>query len=210
MSQGDPEWFEKRSKIPTASEFSRFATNDGELRKGRNKDAPFGLAEGALTYLSEKLAERVAEGWAKSSFKGSPDIERGHELEHKARKFLAFEIGQDIDEVGICISDCGRFASSPDGLIGGLVPVELKAPDFHTAIRYQIEGGGVPDEYIVQCHGHLVVTGAPHMWFCAYTVNTRIPNILVRVERDQVTERLAKSVATFCDYLDEAESKFLT
>lgn len=204
--QGSDEWWQARRGIPTASNFDRFTqTVSGKLSTAKgNKNA---LSQGALTYCDELIAESV--GWAKDEFKGSPDIERGHELEAQARKFLAFEIGADIEEVGICLSDCGRYAASPDGLLERAIPVELKCPDYHTQVGYLRQGGGLPPKYKAQVHGQLVVTGAPYAYFCAYTVNPKLRNILVKVERDEYTENLAETVREFCDRLEAIKQTVL-
>ncbi len=196
--QGSDAWWQARRGRPTSSEFGRFtAAVSGDLSRSKDKK---GLSQGALTYASEKLAESV--GWAKDEFKGSPDIERGHQLEDMARNFLAFELGEDVEEVGICLSECERYAASPDGLIGGAIPIELKCPDFHTQIRRHLDGGGLPSDYKAQVHGQMIVTGAPYAWFCSYVVNAQIPNLLIKVERDSYTENLKKSVMEFCDRLE--------
>lgn len=195
--QGSNEWWDARKGRPTASEFKRFTTPSGKLSKAKTGD---GLSQGATTYASELLAENF--GWIKSEFSGSPDIERGLQLENMARNFLAFEVGEKVKEVGICISDCGRYAASPDGMIIGGIPIELKCPDMHTQIRYLMNGGGIPSDYLAQVHGQMVVTGAPFAWFCSYVADARIPNILIRVERDTYTESLKGAVEEFCDRLE--------
>jgi hypothetical protein len=198
-NQGSDAWWKARRGRPTASEFSRFINTSGGLSTARAK-GDNGLSVGAKTYAAEKIAEGL--GWTKAEFAGSPDIERGHQLESMARSFLAFELGKDVEEVGICISDCGRYAASPDGMIGGTVPIEVKCPDLHTQVRRMLDGGGLPAEYKAQVHGQMIVTGAPYSWFCSYVVDTRVPNILIKVERDEYTTKLEESIKDFCDRLE--------
>ena len=259
--QGSPGWWAARRGIPTASEFKRFAKEDGTLRReqgsfevkipvdeardalalmssqgvadsrfacesdfkeaerqladiGRKKyvrlsrEDERGLSEGAMGYIAELIAEGI--GWQRDEFRGSPDIERGNILEGEARRFLNFETGQEFHETGFCLSDCGRFGSSPDGIADDGTPCELKAPDHHTMIKYLSNGAGVPDDYLTQVHGHLVVTGAPFCWFLAYSLHPQLRPILVKVERNETTERLAESVAEFCDHLENTRKKVLS
>lgn len=204
MPQGQQEWWDARKGIPTASAFDKFTTPTGALSSAKSGD---GLSQGATTYASTLIAESL--GWVKDDFKGSPDIERGHQLESMARNYLAFEIGEEIPEVGFCLSDCGRYGGSPDGLIDGRIPIELKCPDLHTQVRYHLDGGGLPAAYKAQVHGQMIVTGAPYAWFCAYVADARVPNILLKVERDEYTEKLKRSVEQFCDRLDELKRQII-
>ena len=192
-------------ELQVMSNAVRYSTTRTELL---NRNAKRELSEGAQTYAAELAAETL--GWAKTEFKGSPDIERGNQLESMARSYLAFELGQDISEVGICLSDCERYAASPDGLTVETIPVELKCPDQHTQIKYLMNGGGLPPQYKAQVHGQMIVTGAPYAWFCAYVGDSRIPNILEKVERDDYTEELKADVEEFCDRLEAIKDEFLT
>lgn len=208
--QGSPEWHAARAGVPTASEFKRFVNERGELRRPRAKSSNQPLSDGGMTYIAELIAESI--GWQKSEFLGSPDIERGHQLEDRARKFLAFEIDDDIEEVGFCLSDDERYGASPDGMTSEGVPVELKCPDYHTQVKYLMAQNGtpaVPFEYVAQVHGHMLVTGADACYFCAFTMHPKLAPILLKVERNEITERLAESVAEFCDVLDEVRKGVL-
>ena len=199
--QGSSEWWAARAGVPTASEFGRIITPvEGKRAKWDS-------------YLAEKVAEAV--GWRKVEFRGSPDIERGKMLEAEARRWLAFELGEDIEECGFCVSDCGRYGASPDGLIyepcenlPACIPVELKCPDLHTLIKWRM-AGGLPSEHKCQVHGEMWVTGADHCWFAAYADHEAIANLLVKVERDDFTEKLGAEVEAFCDRLAELKTELI-
>ena len=185
--QGSPAWHKLRRGIPTASEFSRIIT-----------PAKAEYAKGADSYAAELIAESV--GWYRS-FQGSPDTERGHYLEKEAKRWFRLRYGKQAEDVGFCLSDCGRYGCSPDGMIGA-VPLEVKCPDTHTFIKWRI-AGGLPDDHKAQVHGEMFVTGADRAIFLAYTDNPYLENIMLEVERDAFTEKLGECVLRFCDRLDE-------
>lgn len=187
-AQGSPEWWAVRRGIPTSSEVSRIIT-----------PAKATLAAGRHAYAAELVAASL--GWERQ-FKGSPDTERGHFLEKEARRWIKLQTGMAVREVGFCLSDCGRYGASPDGLLEDGAPVEIKAPDLHTFIKWRMSGG-LPDEHKAQVHHHIHVTGAKRCLFIAYTTCPYIDNMLVWVDRDEFTDRLAECVDTFCDELDK-------
>lgn len=193
--------FDKAGETKTAVRFKSDETRAIEFHH------PPELSDGAKQYAAELVAESI--GWLKDDFAGSPDIERGHQLEAMARNFLSFEIGEDVEEVGFVLSDCGRYGSSPDGMTASGAAVELKCPDFHTHARYLIDGGGVPDRYRTQVHGHMFVTEADHCWFESYVTTPKLLPILVKVERDSFTDRLGSAVKAFCEHVERYKTEFI-
>ena len=191
MPQGSPQWYGLRRGIPTSSEFERIVT-----------PATGKFAAGAPAYADELLAASL--GWERQ-FKGSPDTERGHWLEGEARRFLAFHHGIASREVGFCLSDCRRYGASTDGLTKAGEPVEIKAPDLHTFIKWKREikeTGEVPRCHKVQCHGEMLVTGSDVCHFVAYADHELLENIYLRVERSDFTETVGNHVETFCQLLE--------
>lgn len=189
--QGSPEWWRIRMGRPTSSQFSRLVT-----------PAKWQPAAGSSSYLYELLGEILGE--RKAEFAGSPDIERGNRMEAEARRWLAMEIGEDIAEVGFCMSDCGRFGGSPDGLTPTKIPIEIKAPALRTYFAWKdeyLKSGAIPSEHIAQVHGHMIVTGADHCWFCFYPEHPSVNAIAARIERDEKTEKLEEIVRDFCGLL---------
>lgn len=192
--QGEPDWHKLRRGIPTASEFSRIIT-----------PAKGDLSKGADTYAAELIAQSL--GW-NGGFQGTPDTERGVRLEKEAVRWLKMRHGIATREIGFARSLCGRYGASPDSMTSGAIgePVEVKAPDTHTHIKWAI-AGGLPEDHKCQCHGEMFVTGADRCHFVAYTDNPYLENLYVVVERDDFTERLGKAVLQFCERLDHLRRK---
>ena len=187
--QGSPDWFQLRRGRPTGSEFGRIVTPaKGELAKGGD------------TYAAELVAESL--GWYKGEFKGSPDTERGNRLEKEALRWLRLHHGIKTRQVGFLLSDCGRYGCSPDAIAEDGCPVEVKAPDLHTFIKWHI-AGGLPDDHKAQCHGEMILTAAEFCYFVAYPDNQYVEPKLIIVERDEFTAKLAAALPVFCDRLDQ-------
>lgn len=184
--QGSPEWFAARRGIPTASEAGRIITPaKGELASGRKAYAAELVAESAGAYRPDINNE---------------DIERGNWMEKGARDFLR-ACGYRVKEVGFCLSDCGRYGASPDGLIDGAIPIEIKCPRPAKVIGWR-QDGGLPLEHKAQVHAEMFVTGADRAVFVGYIHSEYLENYLVEVKRDDFTERLGEAIHTFCDELD--------
>lgn len=187
--------------------------NDG-LKAGKSRKYCYftGLAPSSqrAAYRNKLIAERL--GVREEEFSGSPDIERGKQLEAEARDWLAMEIGEEIAEVGFCEEDFGRYGCSPDGIIWDNdeahtgTPIELKCPKVSTAIGYLIEGK-VPGGYLVQCHGHMAVTGADKCHFAVYADHESVNHLHRVILRSNYTEALKQHLVKFCDEVDAALPK---
>lgn len=189
--QGSPEWYAIRRGRPTGSEFGRIITpSKGELAAGRD------------TYAAELVASLL--GW-QQGFQGTPDTQRGNQLEKEAIRWLQFDRGLAGSDVGFCLSDCGRYGASPDWLVSDNTPVEVKAPDSHTFIKWWQhwrKTGEIPLDHKAQCHGEMFVTGADRMIFMAYPDHPSLPRLVIDVKRDAFTEKLGECVLKFCDELE--------
>lgn len=194
MPQGSPEWWAVRRGIPTGSQFGRIITP----KKGE-------YASGADTYAAELIAESL--GW-QSGFHGSPDTERGNRLEKEALRWLSFRYGISSRDVGFCLSDCGRYGASPDGIAPDGSPIEVKAPDLHTFLKWRVKNE-LPEDHKAQCHAEMWVTGASRCWFVAYASHASIDNMMVEVKRDAFTEQLGTCIARFCDRLEKLQREIL-
>jgi len=188
MPQYSPEWWSARRGIPTSSEAKRIIT-----------PATGKPAEGADTYAAELIAASL--GWY-SSFKGNDDTERGTMLEPEARRWLKLQTGHTSHQVGFCLSDCGRYGASPDGLLDDGTPVEIKAPALNTFVKWAI-AKELPKDHKAQCHMHMYVTGADRCMFMAYTDHPAIDNLMIEVRRDDFTAKLGDYLLAFCDRLDQ-------
>jgi len=190
--QQTPEWYMHRKGIPTASEFSKIITSGGKLSKSLDK------------YLSELITESKCN--APAYWVGNEHTERGNQLEPEAREAYAFMNDCEIEEVGFCLTDDGRFGCSPDGFIdkrkGG---IEIKCPKMEIHIEYMMKNR-LPPAYAVQVHGNMFVTGAEYWDFVSYAESCDL--FVLRIERDDFTEKLGKALDDFWPLLEAAREKF--
>ena len=201
FAQKSDDWYQIRRGIPTASEFKRII---------QPKEGKASASQGP--YIDQLIAEIVDQRYSQepSDSYVSPSMQVGINLEQEARDWYSLEYAIDVKEVGFCMSDCGRYGSSPDGLIyldGVLVKaLEIKVPDLKTHLGYLREGV-LPSEYRCQCHGHLAVCEIDEMDFLSLSQNPAIENFVVTVKRDEFTEKLRDEVVRFCDRLDETKRR---
>lgn len=189
VPQGTPEWFMLRAGIPTASEFHRLLTPKFKAREGETPEK----------YLAEKLAERW-QGGPLPSFTGYGEMEQGKILEEEARPWCEVEYGTTIETVGFVTDDAGRIGCSPDGLIGDDGGIEIKCPQADTHCRYLLNNQ-VPEQYLTQVHGSLLVTGRAWWRFVSY--RRGFPALMIQVNRDEkILATMAEYLAAFNDKLD--------
>ena len=152
--QGSEEWIAARLGIPTATGIKNIVTQSGQKSSGWVSD------------LAELIAESIEGG--SDGFK-SNDMQRGNELEPRARMAYEFETGNDVVQVGgVYLNADKDLMVSPDGLIPNLKKgVEIKCPKMKTHIKYLLEGG-VPVEYVIQVQAALWVTGYETWDFVSY------------------------------------------
>lgn len=171
--QGSEEWLAARLGIPTATGIKNIVTQSGQK------------SSGWVGYLAELVAESI-EG-SSEGFK-SNDMQRGNELEPRARMAYEFETGNDVVQVGgVYLNADKDLMISPDGLIPTLKKgVEIKCPKMKTHIKYLIEGG-VPVEYVIQVQAALWVTGYETWDFISYCPEyQKQPLYVYTAERDPV------------------------
>jgi hypothetical protein len=184
--QCSPEWFKARAGIPTSSEFDKIITTKGEPSKSRTK------------YLWRLAGERLG-GIVEEGFQ-SFAMSRGKEKEEEAKKFYCFT-REPIQSVGFCLSDCGRFGASTDGLIGDKGVFELKCPEIATHVGYLLGEPEIPTDYYQQAQGEIFVTQREFVQFLSYYPG--IKPFLVREEPDEVFQKRLKSeLEMFCQELD--------
>ena len=193
--QRSPEWYAARRGIPTATGFHRIITP--KLGKP---------AAAQDAYIDELIAERLASVWPpeESSF-ASEAMMKGIATERDARTWYSWDQDCEVEQVGFCLSDCGRYGCSPDGLMSG-GGLEIKVPDLKTHIGY-LRGGVLPSEYVCQVHGSMFINGVDWWKFVSYNTEDA-PQFVLRVERNEFTDKLGKEIVTFCDRLDEEYAKF--
>lgn len=153
--QGSDEWRAARLGIPTATGISNIVTPSG------NKSSSW------VSYLAELVAESI-EGLQEKAFT-SADMQRGTELEPKARMAYEFETDNEVIQVGgVYLDEAKELMISPDGLIPSKRKgLEIKCPRLKTHVKYLMEGG-CPNEYIIQVQSALWVTGYDTWDFVSY------------------------------------------
>lgn len=111
----------------------------------------------------------------------------------------------EVNRVGFCTTDDGRIGCSPDGLIGEDGGIEIKCPQPTTHLRY-LDEGKVPDQYLAQVHGSMLVTGRKWWKFLSYS--RQFPPLIVHVERDEeIQTKLRAAIDPFIAKLDEGYAK---
>lgn len=186
--QGTDLWLALRRGRPTASRFSDIVTSvKGDLSSSSDG------------YMAELVAELL--GWS-SDFHGTNDTDRGHRLEDEAFRWLRFKMGVKPRKVGIILSDCGRWAASPDGILEDGSTLEIKAPNLKNFLLWKRQGV-LPTQHKQQVHGQLAITGADRAIFLAYADHEALDNLVIEVKPDDYTKRLREAVEKFCDQLED-------
>ena len=157
------------------------------------------LSPSAVPYACELVADKLSPEYRQHEEFESFAMRRGTRLEGQARKWLEFALDQDVTQVGLVISKCGRMACSPDGLFGlegGEEGLELKAlmPKSHVLA---LNSGEIPSEYLTQVHGSMIVTGRRRWTFVSWC--PELPPLVVKVAWSSYTDKLAEALEKFHD-----------
>jgi hypothetical protein len=186
--QGSQQWFMDRAGRPTASRFSDIITPKA-LRLSASAD------KYALRLAGERVFGIIEE--SPSSFW----MERGLELEPKAREAYELMRGCQVVETGLCLSKCQSWGASPDGLINDDGLLEIKCPTFAVHLQYLV-ADAMPSDYMLQVQGQLFTTGREYCDFMSYYPGAR--SMIVRILPDEkVFEALATELPKFCDKIEE-------
>lgn len=181
--QYSPEWWEARRGLPTASNFKKIVTAvKGDYSKQ------------AVDYACELVSQMYDPSYGEIDDYKSAAMKNGTLLEPEARAFYEFDRGMDVTQVGLCVTEDGRFGTSPDGLIGDEGALEVKSVIGPTQVKY-LSAGTLPNEHKAQCHGHLYVTGRE--WCDFFSYSPGLPPLLLRVTPDAFTHRLGECLERF-------------
>lgn len=191
-NQGTPEWLKCRAGIPTASELSVLVTSKGNISEG----------QGVRSFLMRKLAERWL-GRPLESFHAFGAVDQGKVLEDEAIPFFEMERGIAVERVGFITTDDGKAGCSPDGLMRETKRgLELKCPEPQTHLSYLL-AGELPDDYLGQVQGSLLVTGYEAWFFMSYC--RHFPALILEVKPDLAyMATLAQALERFNEALDSA------
>lgn len=191
--QGEEEWHAARRVIPTASEFSRIITTKGAPSTSRE------------AYMIELAVARVSD-YVENGFE-SYDMRRGKELEPKARRRFAMDNEVEVQEVGFCTSDDGRYGFSPDGLIvGEKQGLEIKCPKATTQVPRMLAEPALPGAYFQQVQGSLFISGYDRWYFFSYYPGLKPVQVTVYPDLEFFIA-LEAELDRFCDELDQLEMK---
>ncbi len=196
--QGSAEWLTLRAGVVTASELHRLVTPKFKIKTG----------DGPHTYMCEKLAEAWT-GMPLPQTQSFGALEQGTILEEEALPFYELTTGRTIQRVGFITRDDGRVGCSPDGLLSTdpLLEswnsgIEIKCPQAQTHVGYLLEDD-VPEEYLTQVHGCMLVTGYSEWQFMSY--RRGFPPLLLTVKRDEEIQKvLTTAIALFLESFDAA------
>ena len=193
--QGSGAWFKARLGIPTASNAALIVTSKGEPAKGQTRQS----------YLHGLVAERMVGGVEMGHT--SAAMERGTNLEPRARAWYEFTTGRKVVQCGFVYRDADkRCGCSPDGLTADRMP-EIKCP-MHKGMIGTLLRGKVPAEYVPQIQWQLWVCGMDAADYVMFTPEPELPSVIWPVEKDEkIHAALTEHVARFCAELDDAEAK---
>ncbi len=181
--QGSEQWFEHHRGILTASDFDKVIQPKKMLPSASIDDM-----------ICQKIGELATPGTLMPQGYVSAAMLNGIQLEPEARNFYEMERGIEVQQVGICLTDDGRFGASPDALCGESGALELKCPTAKTHVRYLLDGV-LPSDYKAQVHGELIVTGRSWVDFMSYFPG--LDPFIVRVTPDEFTIALKKCLEEY-------------
>tara|TARA_R110000796_G_scaffold23180_1_gene66682 strand:- start:3798 stop:4469 length:672 start_codon:yes stop_codon:yes gene_type:complete len=195
MIQGSEQWLNARKGRATASEFKKILTATGKPSKS------------SLSYMRKLARECVCDD--PQEFIGNKFTDWGHEWEPVARQWFADNVNPLVKEVGfVGRGDGAPVGCSPDSLIvnaaGDYIEgLEIKCPQVDTHVKYLMEGV-LPDDYKLQVHGSMAVTGLDRWHFVSFF--PELPALHLVIERDAFTEKVGAALDQFIiEYAPERE-----
>jgi putative phage-type endonuclease len=192
--QGTPEWHALRLGKVTAS---RVADVIAKTKSG--------YSASRANYLAELVVERLT-GSAGERFTNAA-MAWGTEKEPEARAAYEFKTEADVSEIGFVDHPVITMTgASPDGLVGDIGLVEIKAPNTATHIE-TLTSRAVPGRYVTQMQWQMACTGRAWCDFVSY--DPRLPHHLSlfirRVQRDEAM--ISEMEAEVVRFLAELDAK---
>lgn len=142
------------------------------------------------------VAAKLSEAWTQTPHSDftSWSADQGSILENEARPWLSLETGADFTPVGLITTDNSKAGCSPDGMAGEIgAEIKCLQPTHHVKV---LLGRKLPDEFAMQVHGGMYVTGFRSWLFCAYA--RRYPKLVITVQRDeQIQAAIAEALEAF-------------
>jgi hypothetical protein len=192
--QGSPEWFAERLGKVTAS---RIADVVARTKTGYGASRANYMAE----LITERLTRQTAPAYENDAMRW------GSEQEGPARSTYAFLNDVTVEPAGFVphplIADCG---CSPDGYVGSLGLVEIKAPNTATHIDTLLSDA-IADKYVKQMQFQMACTG--RHWCDFMSFDPRLPpSMQVWVKRVERDPKMISDLETeACAFLAELEDK---
>jgi hypothetical protein len=203
-AQGSEAWHESRCGLITASKFTECRK---KLKTGANK--------GGYSSVAEKYAFKLACERISGELLDCPEFtpwqaRRGNELEPEARARHELECSVFVDEVGLCVSDCGSFGASVDGTIDDDGISEYKCYLDPLKIKEIILSGST-EEVDDQVQGGLWITGRKYSHFCLYCPPLKSVGLdfnLIEIERNEAyIEELESDLKEFNNHVNNYVNK---
>lgn len=184
IKQYDGPWWQERRGTATASNAMRIITP----ANGKYSEQATGYAHELIAELKDPFYPRIREF-------STAAMKNGTIMEPSTRAYYELARDCEVEEVGGCVTDDGRFWCSPDGIMRELKRgVEIKNPLPTTQIKWLLDGG-LPIEHKPQIHFSLVVTGYECWDFLSYSPG--LPEILIEVRPDEYTEKCRQYMDRF-------------
>jgi predicted phage-related endonuclease len=192
--QGSAKWLEARCGMLTASEFDRIITPTLKIA-----DNPKSRA-----HLWELAAQRIS-GYVEPCYISDAML-RGQEDEILAREDYAKHYAP-VRQCGFVTNSKWGFTlgCSPDGLVGdeGLIECKSRGQKFQVqTIVEHFENGIVPDDFILQVQGQLLIT--ERKWCDLISRCGGLHQITMRVEADErIQDAIIDAAAKFESRINE-------
>lgn len=197
---------EKEALLLAGYKAKPVAATIAKALKGEKTEEP---SDTARRYAADIAIERIS-----SMPYGEPPktwlLERGHELEDRARIAYEARTGYLVEETGVCLTDDRKFGYSTDGMPdAGLI--EIKCPIDSIKIATMWRTGDV-SEYNHQMQGGMWITGRKWCDFIMY-----VPDLagvgkdlfVKRIYRDETfIDSMVEKLLQFDKLVDEYEALF--
>lgn len=193
--QGTPEWYSARTGLCTASCFADAVSVCVKSSGQRKPGDPTAAAE---RYAAD-LAIEIISGQPHGEPPKAWVLERGHEMEVRARMAYEVRTRAFVTEAGVCVDDNG-FGYSTDGLVEDEGLVEIKAPIDSLKILTMWQTGDT-SEYDHQMQGGMWITGRKWCDFIMFVPDLHAAGkdlFVKRVHRDDAfIDAMALQLARF-------------
>ena len=204
IKQNTPEWDKKRLGKITASAASKFFTPTGKLKESVASTNDLQL----LILKSRFIIE--------DKFKGNAATEHGHEYEPEVIRGFEIDTSEQVTFPGFCQhEEFPEIGYSPDGhLFEKKEGLEAKSPQLpaftaHALLRDKDDYVANKDpyiaQYLMQMRFSMAVSGYEAWNFCVG--NPASEKVLrARIERDDITEKIAKLLPELSKRYRETQS----